>query len=168
MVKRLRGDCNGTKYQNVLVPVDGSGATIKVLERAIDVAKVNDAHLDILNILEVNQFNQTYGSAVSGDVVFKLTENTEKKLEGLKQEALDAGVKDVNIHIRFGNPKPIIAREFPKDHHSDVIVIGATGLSAVERLIIGSVTSYVTRTASCDVLIVRPDKKPERNKSNNT
>ncbi|EHO54289.1 universal stress protein [Lentilactobacillus kisonensis] len=143
------------KYQNVLVPVDGSAVTEHVLHRAIEVAKVNDAHLDILNILEVNQFNQTYGSAVSGDVVFKLTENTENKLKEMKKEAEDAGVKDVDIHIRFGNPKPIIAREFPSDHGTDIIVMGSTGLSAVERLIIGSVTSYVTRTSKCDVLIVR-------------
>lgn len=143
------------KYSSILVPVDGSAVTEHVLNRAIDLALVNDAHLDILNILEVNQFNQTYGSAVSGDVVFKLTENTEDKLKDMEQKAKDAGVKSVDIHIRFGNPKPIIAREFPRDHNNDVIVIGSTGLNAVERLIIGSVTSYVTRTAKCDVLIVR-------------
>ncbi len=34
-------------------------------------------------------------------------------------------------------------------------MIGATGLNAVERLLIGSVTEYVTRTATCDVLVVR-------------
>lgn len=147
------------KYENVLVPVDGSKTTEKVLNRAIEVARDNDAHLDILNILEVNQFNQTYGSAVSGDVVFKLTESTDDQLKKYQKKAEDAGVKSVAIHIRFGNPKPIIAREFPKDHHNDVIVIGSTGLSAVERLIIGSVTSYVTRTAKCDVLIVRPKDK---------
>lgn len=151
-------------YKNVLVPVDGSAVTNSVLNRAIAVALANHAHLDILNILEVNQFNQTYGSAVSGDVVFKLTENTEDKLKEMKQKALNAGVKDVNIHIRFGNPKPIIAREFPHDHDTDVIVIGSTGLSAVERLIIGSVTSYVTRTAICDVLIVRSKNDPKQPK----
>lgn len=152
------------KYENVLVPVDGSKATEKVLNRAIEVARDNDAHLDILNILEVNQFNQTYGSAVSGDVVFKLTENTDDQLKKYQKKAEDAGVKSVDIHIRFGNPKPIIAREFPKDHNNDVIVIGSTGLSAVGRLIIGSVTSYVTRTAKCDVLIVRPKDKVTPNK----
>ena len=36
-------------------------------------------------------------------------------------------------------------------------MIGATGLNAVERLLIGSVTEYVTRTAVCDVLVVRTD-----------
>ncbi|AKU59378.1 nucleotide-binding protein [Lacticaseibacillus paracasei] len=36
-------------------------------------------------------------------------------------------------------------------------MIGATGLNAVERLLIGSVTEYVTRNALCDVLVVRTD-----------
>ena len=36
-------------------------------------------------------------------------------------------------------------------------MIGATGLNAVERLLIGSVTEYVTRVANCDVLVVRTD-----------
>ncbi len=45
-------------------------------------------------------------------------------------------------------------------------MIGATGLNAVERLLIGSVTEYVTRTADCDVLVVRTDleNKPALNK----
>ena len=84
-------------YRNVLVPVDGSAVTNSVVDRAISVALANDAHLDILNILEVNQFNQTYGSAVSGDVVFKLTENTEDNLEKIRKRAVEAGVKDVDI-----------------------------------------------------------------------
>ena len=41
--------------------------------------------------------------------------------------------------------------------NADLIMIGATGLNAVERILIGSVTEYVTRTAICDVLVVRTD-----------
>ena len=36
-------------------------------------------------------------------------------------------------------------------------MMGATGLNAVERLFIGSVSEYVIRNASCDVLVVRTD-----------
>ncbi|MGF7437524.1 universal stress protein [Lentilactobacillus senioris] len=150
------------QYKNVLVPVDGSKATANLLKRAIEVAKENHAHLDILNVLEVNQFNQTYGGAVSGDVVFKLTENTEEQLHEMEQTARDAGLDDVDIHIRFGNPKPIIANEFPADHNTDVIVIASTGLSAVERIIMGSVTSFVSRNAMCDVLIVKTPKDAKK------
>ncbi|CAM3084990.1 universal stress protein [Lactiplantibacillus plajomi] len=147
------------QYQNILVPVDGSKATEEVLKRGIEVAKRNQTHLDILNVLEINQFSDTYGGAVSGDVIYKLSEDVQERLKELKQEAEDAGVTDVDIHVRFGNPKTVIAREFPADHHNQLILIGSTGLSAVERLVVGSVTTYVSRNAVCDVLIVKPATK---------
>ena len=50
-----------------------------------------------------------------------------------------------------------IAKDLPKELGTDLIMIGATGLNAVERLLIGSVTEYVTRTADYDVLVVRTD-----------
>ncbi len=61
----------------------------------------------------------------------------------------------------------MIARDIPQNLNIDLIMIGATGLNAVERLLIGSVTEYVTRTAVCDVLVVRTDldNKPAVNPS---
>jgi nucleotide-binding universal stress UspA family protein len=143
------------QYKNVLAPVDGSKATQQVIAKAIEIAKQNNTHLDILNVVEVNQFSDSYGGAVSGDVIYSLVEEIEQRLNDLKQKALDAGLEDVSIHVRFGNPKSVIAREFPADHANELIVVGTTGLSAVERFMVGSVTSYVNRNAKCDVLIVK-------------
>ncbi|PIO80677.1 universal stress protein UspA [Pediococcus damnosus] len=147
------------QYKNILAPIDGSKVTDTVLKKAIGVAKRNDTHLDILNVLEVNQFSDTYGGAVSGDVIYKLSEDVQKRLAELKKQAEDAGVKDVSVHVRFGNPKPVIATEFPKDHHNELIMIGSTGLNALERLMVGSVATYVSRNAVCDVLVVKPEKE---------
>jgi nucleotide-binding universal stress UspA family protein len=58
----------------------------------------------------------------------------------------------------------IFTREFPADHDTQLIVIGSTGLTAVERLMIGSVTNYVSRSAVCDVLIVKPAELAKLNK----
>ena len=67
------------------------------------------------------------------------------------------GLIDVDYSIEYGAPKSLIAREVPEKKNIDLIMIGATGLNAVERLLIGSVTEYVTRTAVCDVLVLRTD-----------
>ncbi|MGQ4819949.1 universal stress protein, partial [Enterococcus faecium] len=37
----------------------------------------------------------------------------------------------------------------------DLIVMGATGLNAVERALVGSTTSYVVKHASCNVMVVK-------------
>ncbi|KRO23520.1 hypothetical protein IV88_GL000917 [Pediococcus argentinicus] len=150
------------QYKNILAPVDGSKATEAVLDKAIEVAKRNDTHLDILNVLEVNQFSDTYGGAVSGDVIYKLSEDVQERLDKLKKKAEAAGVKDVSVHVRFGNPKPVIAKEFPEDHHNELIMIGSTGLNALERIMVGSVATYVSRNAICDVLVVKPQKEDKK------
>ncbi|MCM2437395.1 universal stress protein [Periweissella beninensis] len=142
-------------YKNVLAPVDGSKITEKVLETAIQVAKRNNTRLDILNVLEINQFADGYGGAVSGDVVYKMVDEIETRLRVYQKQAQRAGLTDVEIHVRFGNPKTVIAQEFPNDHETGLIVVGTTGMNAVERLVVGSVTSYVTRMAKADVLIVK-------------
>ena len=51
----------------------------------------------------------------------------------------------------------ITSYDFIKDHHNDLIVMGATGLNAVERMLMGSVTEYVNQHALADVLIVKTD-----------
>ncbi len=42
-------------------------------------------------------------------------------------------------------------------------MIGSTGLNALERLMVGSVATYVSRNAVCDVLVVKPEKKAKNN-----
>lgn len=143
------------EYKNVLAPVDGSKITQKVLATAIQVAKRNETRLDILNVLEINQFADGYGSAVSGEVVYKMVDEVQKRLEEYQQQAIDLGVKDVDIHVRFGSPKEVLAKDFPAEYDTGLIVMGTTGMNAVERLVVGSVTNFVTRTAPCDVLIVK-------------
>ena len=145
-----------TEYKNVLVALDGSKATAKVLDAGIRAALANRAHLDILTITQVDQLTDGYSNAILSDEdTYDAVKATRGRMDDLKQKALDAGLTDVSIHIRFGNPKRVIAREFPADHDTALIVIGASGVSGVERFMVGSVTNYVNRTARCDVLVVR-------------
>jgi len=56
--------------------------------------------------------------------------------------------------LRHGEPwKEIVAAA--QARHSDVIVIGATGRSGVQRLLIGSVTRHVLRQLPCSLLVVK-------------
>lgn len=147
---------NDFQYHNIVAAVDGSQATQQVVTAAINVALRNNAHLDILNIAQVDQVADGFSNAVLSDQeTYDAVHTAEERLNDLKAQAEKAGVKEVAIHIRFGNPKRVIAREFPADHHNDLIVIGTTGLSGMERFVIGSVTNYVNRNARCDVMVVQ-------------
>jgi len=145
------------EYKTILVPVDGSAIAEKALVTGAEIAKRNKAHLDILNVIDLKQFSVSFGGMIdaNGDVVYQSFEDVEKYLEKLKERVAKQGVTDVSIHVRFGSPRNVIARDFPADHGTDLIVMGPTGLNPVERVLVGAVSDYVIRAASCDVMIAR-------------
>lgn len=156
------------QYQHILVPVDGSKEAELAFEKAVAVAKRNgeETELRLLHVVDTRAFQNI--SSFDTSMVEQVTETAKKTLDKYVDQAKEQGLKNVNYTIEYGAPKTIIARDVPNDMHADLIMIGATGLNAVERLLIGSVTEYVTRTAVCDVLVVRTDldNKPIKIKKN--
>lgn len=152
-------------YERILVPIDGSVQAELALKKAVAVAQQNQAHIDILNVLRINHYGFYASGSMPGDVIHELAQDATAYLNNLVDTTKAAtGFKDISPHVRFGNPKTVIAHEFLDDHHNDLIMLGATGLSAVARMVEGSVTAYVSRMAPVDVFVVRTDL--EQNKLN--
>ena len=153
------------QYNNILVPVDGSKEAELAFKKAVAVTSRNgdSAHLHLLHVVDTRAFQNI--SSFDTAMVEQVTDTAKKTLEKYVAEAHQAGLKNIDYSIEYGAPKVIIAKDVPAQKNIDLIMIGATGLNAVERLLIGSVTEYVTRTATCDVLVVRTDldNKPALN-----
>ncbi|GAY73414.1 universal stress protein family [Lentilactobacillus kosonis] len=133
------------------------------LPKGAAIAKLNGAHLDVLHVLSTTQYGYNYGGMVDGDVINNLVEDTTQYLNKIVADVKrESGLEDIDIHIRFGNPKTVISFEFPKDHNIDLTVIGATGMSRLQRVLEGSVSSFVNRNSTNDVMVVRTsiDNKP--------
>ncbi|RMC25080.1 MULTISPECIES: universal stress protein [unclassified Lactobacillus] len=141
------------QYHRIQVAVDGSKEADFAFYKAVKVAKRSDASLEILHVIDTRSFQNV--SSFDSKMVEQVSDSALKKLKEYYQKAQDEGVKEVHYAIEFGSPKAIISHKFPLKHQIDLIVLGATGLNTVERILIGSVTDYVTRTAKCDVLVCR-------------
>ncbi|WP_461213649.1 universal stress protein [Lacticaseibacillus sp. GG6-2] len=142
-------------YKHILVAIDGSYESELAFEKAIAVAKRNDGELFMVHTVDTRAFQNV--SSFDSAMVEQVTETAKQTMDQYIEKAKKAGLDNVSYTIEYGAPKTIIARDIPKQHDIDLIMIGATGLNAVERLLIGSVTEYVTRNAPCDVLVVRTD-----------
>ena len=109
-------------------------------------------------------------SSFDGALAEEAMSMAKETLDTYQQQAVDMGQTKVSSVLAYGSPKNIIAKELPKEYNIDLIMLGATGLNAVERLFIGSVSESVIRNASCDVLVVRTDldnKLPKMKKIKN-
>ena len=133
------------EYDDILVPVDGSETAERAFDKAVKIALDNNAHLDVLNVIDTRQFmGEMQDTLISGDTIYQMTQDSEEYLKSLKEWAKEHfNFTDVSYHIRYGSPKRIIAVDFIKDHHNDLIIMGATGMNAVETNIMKNTLSLV-------------------------
>ena len=143
------------QYTTILVAVDGSKESELAFKKAANVAKRNEATLVLAHIIDVRAFQSI--SSFDDELATQATEIAKQTLATLAQTATAQGVKEIIQVVEYGAPKQLLARDLPEKYQADLIMIGATGLNAVERLLIGSVSEYIIRHAHCDVLVVRTD-----------
>lgn len=143
-------------YKNIIVAVDGSKEAEYALKEAINIAKRNEGTLFLTHIIDLRTFSTI--NAYDQAIVKKADHYAEEMLQRYKTDALNSGVKDVQMIIEYGSPKGKISKDVAQKYNADLIVCGATGLNAVERFLIGSVSEHIVRYAKCDVLVVRTPK----------
>ena len=146
-------------YKNILIAVDGSHEAEWAFNKAVEVAKRNDAQLTVVNVID----SRTYSSYEVYDAQFteKSKNFSEDLLQGYKEVATNAGVTQVTTRFEFGSPKAIIPKKLATELGIDLIMCGTSGLNAVERFIVGSVSESIVRHSPCDVLVVRTEEMPE-------
>lgn len=142
-------------YKNILVAIDGSEKAEKAFMEAIAAAKRNQATLHILYVNEVtgNYFGD-FGF-LTPNLQEELDEVAEKQMNEHRNLAIEKGLIDIETYILYGYPKTLIANFNESKEPIDLIVMGATGLNAVERALVGSTTSYVVNHAPCNVLVIK-------------
>ena len=148
------------EYSKILVPVDGSNEARLAFEKAIEVAKRNRAQVIIAHIIDTRVLQTPTG--FEGNFNEEIQRQTENLFQEYRQYAQEHDFNDIDFVLEYGSPKVYISKNIPKDYQIDLIMMGATGLNAVERLFIGSVSEYVIRNATCDVLVVRTDLENQR------
>ena len=141
-------------YKNIVVAVDGSKEAEYAFRKSLDVARRNEGStLHLVNVIDTRSFAAV--EAYDSTIAERASQHSQELLNGYKQQADEAGITNVNIVIEYGSPKNIITKELSKVVEADLIICGATGLNAVERFLIGSVSEAIVRSAKCDVLVIR-------------
>ncbi|WP_251548253.1 universal stress protein [Limosilactobacillus caecicola] len=150
-------------YQNVLVGIDGSKQSMMAFHKAIDLAKKNHAKLQLLSVVNGEHYPTAAGyGIIDRDMYDAAVARMKKTLGELAEEAKKADLADVETTVMVGNAKIAITDQYPKKHDVDLIVVGATGLNVIGRIIVGSTAAYVIRHAPCDVMVVKTDENNEK------
>lgn len=148
------------EYKRLMVAVDGSESADNAFKKAVKIAVGNHSEMVIAHVIDTRTYSMGMPSYFSEGELFDSQEMNEMMAK-YKHQAEEAGVSKVTVELTKGHPRIILAKEIPDKYEIDLIVVGQTGLNAIEMWMIGSVSQYVLRTAPCDVLIVKNELENE-------
>lgn len=132
----------------ILVAYDGSGGA----RRGLDVVAGLAGHEDAISIVAVAEGVPLFGYAGA----LPSPEQEEERQNQLVEAAMllsEHGLQSALVK-RTGDPATAIL-DVAREEDVDLIVMGTRGVSAVERWLIGSVSSKVLHHAHCSVLVAR-------------
>jgi nucleotide-binding universal stress UspA family protein len=146
--------------KRILVPTDFSKPAMIATEVAADIARKAGTELTLLHVIEEDVGNSiNVEGQVSADsgweekiYTMKLIEKAKKQMAKLAEDPKLEGVK-VRQELRVGSPYHGM-NKIITEKKVDLVVMGTSGRSDFEQMIIGSNTEKVVRRANCPVLTV--------------
>jgi nucleotide-binding universal stress UspA family protein len=138
-------------FKRILNANDGSGPAFKALALALDLARQNKSELHMASVEEVVSFPELIAEVETE------RQNADSRykqvLKRAKAMAREKGVK-LETHVLVGHPVRSIV-DLAGELGADLLVIGATGHSALYERMLGSRADRVIQLASCPVLVVK-------------
>jgi nucleotide-binding universal stress UspA family protein len=150
------------KYEQILVPYDGSKYYKKSLEESIEIAKKFNSNIHLLHVIDalttVSPINDNPDFIINMKKLERVLKNTVSKNDlMLRNEILRCKEKEINADYKIitGSVADGILK-FAKKMDIDLIVMGSQGLSGVRKIMaLGSVSRKVSELAQCPVLLVK-------------
>ncbi len=143
--------------QTVLIPVDFSDVTPRVVQTAGDLARAFGGKAVLLHVSEPEPDFVGFepGPVAVRTAVARDFKTEHQKLDELKQKLAAAGIDATALHIQGPLAEKILQES--DEQGAGLIVIGSHGHGALYNLLVGSVTSGVLKGAKCPVLVVPAD-----------
>ncbi|AUV84006.1 universal stress protein [Salinigranum rubrum] len=138
-------------YHRILLPTDGSEASLAALDHALDLTGRFDAALDVLYVVDTGALPLDAHSRALFDAADQAARGT---VADMVDRAERRGVERVTGEVREGSPSEVVL-DYAADHDVDLVVMGTHARTGVERYLLGSVTERVLRASPVPVLTVR-------------
>ncbi len=143
--------------KTIIVAVDFSNATPKVLEMASGLAKAFGAGLRLFHVVEPEPSYTAYGFTPDEFPALHAYQEEAKrrasqKLENLLEQ-VKATVPGATCQIAEGSPLHALL-DYVKESGADFVVLGSHGHGMIASLLLGSVAEGMVRKATVPTLIV--------------
>lgn len=141
-------------YRDILIPTDGSDASVTALDHGMEIASSMGAEVHLLHVVDVGTEMSAAGvGTIADDLTEALDEEAKEALNQAEQMADEAGVTTERAVLE-GFPEDAIP-QYSADNGIDLIVIGESEDSTLTEQLFGSTTEDVLESVTTSVLVAR-------------
>lgn len=143
-------------FKKIVIATDGSENSVNAVKHAIEVARISEASLSAVYVLDTGAFASIPVDMAMGnmyEILKKEGDDAVKKVEDLAQ-AVGIEIESFNVE---GHPAEEIIK-ISENVSADLIVMGTLGKSGLDRFLLGSVAEKVSRNSNMPVMVVRGEK----------
>lgn len=148
-------------YRRILVPIDGSDTADRGLQEALKLAKLCNASLVLLSVVEYYPVMMEMATASTWEQVSTdLRQYSQRVLDQAHDRAKSAGIAS-EAHLEDAAAARVcdVIVDQAREHRCDLIVMGTHGRRGLEHALIGSDAERVVRSSPVAVLLVRSTDK---------
>lgn len=148
-----------SRYQKIVVPLDGSGWSKHALPHAVDIARANNAELILLHVFRPPTYEYTDQISLAGQEsqIDQLREQMKQYLIGIRSE-----LRSVKITVRTqlieGPGVAHLICDFVNNEGADLVVMSTHGRSGLAEFLFGSVANKVMQCLQVPVLLIHPNQ----------
>ena len=142
--------------KKILVPCDFSNQAIDAFRVALDIAKQSKGEIHLITVIEMPVMQDTVlmpTLSFEETLFTEMKANTDKQFEKLKTEyAKD--FTNINMSSLYGVTAFTILN-YIEENNIELVVIGSTGASGMQELLIGSNAEKIVRRSRIPVLVIK-------------
>lgn len=142
--------------KTILCPVDYSNSSERALKNAVKIARAFNSKLFIMNVYEPLEENFSKRLDIDFD-------EENKKQQAINKQQFESFLSQFNFTeldyetiIANGNPELVIS-EFVARNLIDLIFMGATGKTFIQRLLLGSVVESTLRELPASMIVTKAE-----------
>jgi len=154
-------------FKRIVVPLDGSTLAEQILPRVLELAKLEDAEITLLNVLIPQSYSQKEivdPSLPWWDKDISHAQSYLFRIAGRLRRNRVAVTTDIVI----GENVATAIGDFASREKADLIAIATHGRGGLARMIRGSVADAIMHSARMSMLVFKPDHVAEKERSPST
>ena len=147
------------RFKNILLVCDFEVKQQMAVERAVSLAKQNEAHLTVCTVVrDLPADARMLITVMPPQELFEMViVDHREKIDALAAEIRRQGVA-VSSEVVIGTPFIEVIRRVLRDKH-DLVIVAAEGRGGLKERLFGSTSMHLMRKCPCPVWVVKPAKR---------